>query len=57
MLIVEADGAHHLNNAYDKERDEWLKGHGYIVLRFWNNEVLKHTDSVLEKINNFLLTR
>jgi very-short-patch-repair endonuclease len=57
MLIVEADGAHHLNNRYDQECDEWLKGNGYMVLRFWNNDVLNHSESVLEKINSFLLTR
>ena len=31
-------------------RDEWLRQQGFAVLRFWNNDVLKHTDAVLETI-------
>ena len=57
MLIIEADGAHHLNNKYDQERDAWLKAHGYLVLRFWNSDLLKNTEGVLEKINGVLLMR
>lgn len=49
-LVVEVDGAHHLNNSYDKNRDTWLSEQGYRVLRFWNNDVLKNTECVLEKI-------
>jgi very-short-patch-repair endonuclease len=49
-LVVEVDGAHHLNNVYDKNRDAWLSEQGYHVLRFWNHEVLKNTEGVLEKI-------
>jgi very-short-patch-repair endonuclease len=49
-LVIEVDGAHHLNNPYDKKRDAWLSEQGYRVLRFWNSEVLKNTEGVLEKI-------
>jgi very-short-patch-repair endonuclease len=49
-LVVEVDGARHLNNAYDKIRDTWFSEQGYKVIRFWNSDVLKNTDGVLEKI-------
>jgi very-short-patch-repair endonuclease len=49
-LIVEVDGGQHADNTSDKVRDEWLACRGYRVLRFWNNDVLKNTDGVLETI-------
>jgi very-short-patch-repair endonuclease len=48
-LIVEVDGGQHTTDA-DHERDTWLRSEGFQVLRFWNHDVLKRTDSVLEKI-------
>ena len=38
----------------DKERTVWLRGEGYHILRFWNNEVLKNVDGVLEVIREAL---
>ncbi|MDR3445201.1 MULTISPECIES: endonuclease domain-containing protein [unclassified Dyella] len=50
-LIVELDGGQHGDQmAYDDARSKKLSGMGYRVLRFWNNDVLKNTDSVLEAI-------
>jgi len=50
-LIIELDGGQHAENiAYDQIRDTWLRNQGYTVLRFWNNELLNETKSVLEKI-------
>jgi len=50
-LIVELDGGQHGEQmAYDEARTRKLQEEGYRVLRFWNNEVLKNTDSVLEAI-------
>ena len=49
-LVVEVDGSQHADNPSDIERDQWLTEHGYRVLHFWNNDVLKHTDGVLETI-------
>ncbi len=31
-------------------RTEFLAARGYRVLRFWNNEALKNTDSVLQEV-------
>ena len=49
-LIVELDGGQHADNIDDRDRDEWLRGEGYKVLRFWNNDVLRNTNTVLEEI-------
>lgn len=49
-VLVEADGAHHLNNPYDAARDAWFRGSGYVVLRFWNSQILTETHAVLERI-------
>ena len=50
-VVVEIDGSQHVEQSdYDTERDEWLREQGFIVLRFWNHEVLKSIDDVTEKI-------
>ena len=52
-VIVEVDGGQHGEDhgkAGDKVRDEWFSQRGYKVLRFWNNEVMKNTQGVVETI-------
>ncbi|HEX2725315.1 MAG TPA: endonuclease domain-containing protein [Beijerinckiaceae bacterium] len=49
-LVVEVDGSQHAESERDKVRDAFLAGRAYRVLRFWNNDVLRNTDSVLETI-------
>ena len=49
-LLIEVDGGQHADNDADARRTKWLEGRGFRVLRFWNNEVLKNTDAVLEVI-------
>lgn len=50
-LIIELDGGQHAENTgYDQVRDSWLRSEGYTVLRFWNNEMMHETESVLERI-------
>jgi len=50
-LIVELDGGQHADQEqYDAERTSYLEKQGFKVLRFWNDQVLKETDSVLEAI-------
>ena len=49
MLVVEADGGQHTPEK-DTGRDQAIRSAGYTVLRFWNNDVLSDTDSVLETI-------
>lgn len=50
-LIVELDGGQHDDQLiYDEARTRKLGEQGYRVLRFWNNEVLKNVEDVLEVI-------
>jgi very-short-patch-repair endonuclease len=49
-LIVEADGGQHIESPHDAQRDDWLKGQGFRVLRFWNNDILQNTEQVLAVI-------
>jgi len=50
-LIVELDGGQHaIQSGADIKRDAWLSGQGFVVLRFWNNEVLGNLESVLDAI-------
>ncbi len=50
-LIVEVDGGQHMEaSVADDQRTAWLQSHGYRVIRFWNDQVLKETDAVLEEI-------
>ncbi|UYY60352.1 DUF559 domain-containing protein [Sphingomonas sp. S2-65] len=49
-LIVEADGAQHIDSAYDATRDAWLREQGFRLLRFHNNAILAEPDSVLTAI-------
>jgi very-short-patch-repair endonuclease len=53
-LIIEVDGGQHSENVNDIERDRLLKKAGYRVLRFWNNDVIKNKNGVLETILNAL---
>lgn len=49
-LVVEIDGSHHADSAYDRWRDEFMRSQGYSILRFWNVDVLKERTSVCETI-------
>ncbi|MBF0331799.1 MAG: DUF559 domain-containing protein [Candidatus Omnitrophica bacterium] len=53
-LVIEVDGGQHCQNQKDVIRDEWLRGQGFEVVRFWNNEVLENLDGVFEKIEEYL---
>jgi very-short-patch-repair endonuclease len=50
-MIIEIDGGQHAERlVYDQHRDAWLRSRGYTVLRFWDNEVMKQLEDVLEQI-------
>ena len=54
-VIVELDGGQHAEKvAADQKRSRFLEGQGYQVLRFWNHDVLKDTNAVLERIAEVL---
>jgi very-short-patch-repair endonuclease len=50
FLILEIDGGHHSESIRDEMRTRFLNDHGYSVLRFWNNEVLRERGAVLDTI-------
>src|SRR5262245_26234448 len=50
-LIIELDGGQHATRVTaDAERTAALEARGYLVLRFWNNDVLGNMDGVLQTI-------
>ncbi len=51
-VIVEVDGGQHADSESDKVRDEWLASQGFKVLRFWDNDVLKKIEAVIEAIRH-----
>lgn len=55
-LVLEADGGQHGGQS-DRKRDAWFRREGYVVLRYWNNEVLQQTESVLVAIHQALIAR
>ena len=52
-LAIELDGGGHAEprqQRYDGRRTEALNAAGIVVLRFWNDEVVRETEAVLEEI-------
>jgi very-short-patch-repair endonuclease len=57
-LVVEIDGGQHAEHvSHDEARTRMLAEHGYTVLRFWNDDVLKNTEAVLEEIARHVMQR
>lgn len=51
LLVIELDGAYHLENKeYDKDRKTYLEFLGIKTLRFWNGEISKNLNEVIDKI-------
>ncbi len=52
-LVIEVDGGQHNDEKHfklDEERTIFLNEQNITVIRFWNHEVLKYTDDVLNAI-------
>ena len=50
-LVIELDGGQHADRTReDKARSSSLEASGYRILRFWNDDVLRDLDSVVERI-------
>lgn len=57
-LVIELDGGQHAEQAeYDAQRTAYLEKHGYRVLRFWNNEVMKNIEGVWQVIEEAIKER
>jgi len=49
-LVVEIDGSQHVDNAYDRARDEYMRDAGFSVIRFWSADALRQQNVVCETI-------
>jgi imidazole glycerol-phosphate synthase subunit HisF len=59
-LVIEVDGAIHNNieiKMYDKERQDLLEADGLTVMRFTNDEIVTRSETVIETIEQFILSR
>ena len=57
-LIVELDGVQHASEVKkDEARTGFLRKQGYEVLRFWDHEVFRETELVLQRIADLLAAR
>ena len=59
-IIVEVDGDQHGRTgaiAHDAARSAFLNDQGFLVLRFWNHQVVREIDSVLDTIHAALVAR
>jgi very-short-patch-repair endonuclease len=59
-LIIELDGGQHaceVEKEKDEARSDFLKKQGYEVLRFWDHEVFRETEFVLQRIADLLAAR
>jgi very-short-patch-repair endonuclease len=59
-LVIELDGGQHADEAraaHDRRRTRYLEDEGFIVLRFWNNDVTENLMGVLETILTTLASR
>jgi very-short-patch-repair endonuclease len=56
-IVVEVDGGQRaVRTKVDTERTKVLEANGYRVLRFWNNDVPRNIDGVLEEIQGAITT-
>lgn len=49
-IIIELDGSQHQKSKTDRFRDDLLKSKGYVILRFWNNDLDSNFNGVLQTI-------
>ncbi|MGN6849715.1 MAG: endonuclease domain-containing protein [Sphingomicrobium sp.] len=49
-VIVELDGSQHAESKRDQRRDGFLGREGWVILRFWNNEVDDNPEGVFQLI-------
>ena len=57
-LVIELDGGQHAEQTeQDQRRTEYFQNLGYRVLRFWNHDVLREPNAVLEAIRAAIAVR
>lgn len=56
-LIIEIDGGQHNSEEgiqKDLSRSQYLEKQGFRIIRFWNDDVIFRTDTVLEEIQRYI---
>jgi very-short-patch-repair endonuclease len=56
-VVVEVDGGQHAESTKDARRDQWFAREGFLVSRYWNNDVLRNLEGVLTSLLETLLAR
>ncbi len=59
-LIVEVDGdthGHHRQAERDAKRDNMFEAKGFLTLRFWNTDVDRNLDGIVETVYRSLKSR
>jgi very-short-patch-repair endonuclease len=54
-VVIEVDGGQHglqAGQQADEERDAFLRSQGFKILRFWNSDVDRNLDGVIETIRD-----
>ena len=55
-LVIELDGGQHMDqHACDKKRTDFISSKGFRVIRFWNDDVLRDIDVVLEEVRRVIV--
>ncbi len=57
-IVLELDGESHLERTQqDQQRTQWLESEGWMVIRFWNNEIYDELETVKEAIYQACMKR
>jgi very-short-patch-repair endonuclease len=57
-LVIELDGdPHAFRIEHDRERTAFIESAGYMVMRFWNTDVMTNIDGVIDEIVATLAVR
>ena len=57
-LVIEVDGGQHAEAAEaDRMRSDAIESAAYLVIRFWNRDVLQNIDTVMGEIDRTLAAR
>jgi very-short-patch-repair endonuclease len=56
-IVIEVDGGQHSDSPGDRQRDRWFATNDFVVLRYWNHDVLKNLDGVLTSLFSALCDR
>jgi very-short-patch-repair endonuclease len=56
-VVIEVDGGQHAESESDNRRDAWFADNDFLVVRFWNNDVLWNSEGVLTSLLTTLQSR